>query len=827
MKPKLYPFQKTGVQKLEAFDGIALLADDMGLGKTIQAYTYAYNHPEARPIIVVCPASLKTQWAEEGKKWYGFSSVILSGQKPVIYPSYRKKDVVIINYDILKKWLPFLASLKAGIVILDEIHMVSGINSQRTKNCTYLCKAVDKRLGLSGSPMLSRPWELYPILHILRPDIWDSPFSFGMEYCEGEFDGEWKFKGAENLDKLHAQLRKHCFPWDTLVESELGQLPIGLIVDLELPIKVLTYATETACISWKQIRAYTRRASPSRLVRIQHQTGEVHCTPDHQIWTQAGYKRAKEIVSGDQLCVVLQQNSDFESDQQSPILQREMCSRAQSLTRRSTKENDGKAVGPYLQHRNKELQVVWDAIDRIDDKQAEVLLDKLRRFITREKCTIQKQTQSQEHYTAEEVQMVRKGDDQKGSTRSASQKEELHSVLQFTLFGNVSLVQDKNHRSYCERMENITMAETAAHSTKLAIEVAGSSYPNTEVNRKISEREALLSDVGPHTTRSEISNRSGWTNAPQQDPTISGQMESVPTEASRVELVAIYERCHRPGLEWSDAGDSVYDIEVEENHNFFANNILVHNCMIRRTKAEVLPDLPPKMRFIVPMEIEKPEEYMHAEMDLISWLSTYDIVKAQRAQRALRFVKFGYLKRLAAKLKMKMVLDWVDNYLKSTDRKLVVGAIHRKNWPSTIPLFEERYADRAVSIHGGKNSTERNEAKARFNEDPTCRMIVLQTLAGGVGLNLQGKGRDVALVELPWAPGHIKQLIDRTHRIGTLDTVNVYFLIAWATIEKRLCELLQNKQEVSDRILEGKIKTDESLSIFDELTLVMSKGEKS
>lgn len=450
--PTLYPFQVEGVQATHKFKGCVLNADDMGLGKTIQTVQYAYEVPSARPLLIVCPASLKTQWLEVTNDWYGMPTTILAGRKKIIYPSYRKKKCLIINYEILEQWMPFLLSVKPQIVAFDESHMISGINSLRTRLCTHLAKHIPKRQCLTGSPILNRPWELYPMLHICRPDIWNSPFSYGMEFCQAERDrGEYVFKGAENLQRLHYLLRKHV--------------------------------------------------------------------------------------------------------------------------------------------------------------------------------------------------------------------------------------------------------------------------------------------------------------------------------------------------------------------------------MIRRTKAEVLPQLPPKQRFIVPMEIDKPEEYAHAELDLIAWLGTYDMEKAQRAQRALRFVRFGYLKRLATKLKMRMALDWLDNYLKSTDRKLIIGAIHRNNWPNTIPVIEERYKGKVVSIHGGKTAAQRDVAKHQFNNDPKCRMIILQTQAGGVGLNLQGKGRDVAMIELPWAPGYVKQLIDRCHRIGTLDYVNVYFLIAAKTIERKLCELLQYKQEVSDRILEGVAVNDESLSIFDELML--------
>jgi SNF2 family DNA or RNA helicase len=66
---KLYPFQVAGVEFLNATEGSAMIADEMGLGKTVQALEYLYIHPEMRPAMIVCPASLKINWEREATKW--------------------------------------------------------------------------------------------------------------------------------------------------------------------------------------------------------------------------------------------------------------------------------------------------------------------------------------------------------------------------------------------------------------------------------------------------------------------------------------------------------------------------------------------------------------------------------------------------------------------------------------------------------------------------------------------------------------------------------------------------------------------------------------
>ena len=111
---------------LQAFEGRALLADEMGLGKTFQALLYAKRNKSARPIIVVCPASLKSNWAHEAWRLVGLQGEILEGRKPPANSARRLKPapLLIINYDILGGWLKHLRRLKPQLVILDEAHFI-------------------------------------------------------------------------------------------------------------------------------------------------------------------------------------------------------------------------------------------------------------------------------------------------------------------------------------------------------------------------------------------------------------------------------------------------------------------------------------------------------------------------------------------------------------------------------------------------------------------------------------------------------------------------------------------------------------------------------
>ena len=241
--------------------------------------------------------------------------------------------------------------------------------------------------------------------------------------------------------------------------------------------------------------------------------------------------------------------------------------------------------------------------------------------------------------------------------------------------------------------------------------------------------------------------------------------------------------------------------------------ILLSACMVRRTKEEVLKQLPSLRRQVVPLEIEDRAQYDHAERDLISWLASWDVRRAAKAALDLR-THFGYLKRLAAKLKMKSVFAWVDSFLEESDGKLLLGAIHRNKTP-IIPELVARYRHTAVQVHGGMTQKQRQSAVDQFRQDGNTRILVGQVQAAGVGLNLP-ECSTVAFCEFPWTPGACQQFWSRCHRLTSKSAVDVHFLIARDTIEERLCGLLQKKSRHLATVLDGAADVGD-LPLLDEL----------
>jgi SWI/SNF-related matrix-associated actin-dependent regulator of chromatin subfamily A-like protein 1 len=241
---------------------------------------------------------------------------------------------------------------------------------------------------------------------------------------------------------------------------------------------------------------------------------------------------------------------------------------------------------------------------------------------------------------------------------------------------------------------------------------------------------------------------------------------------------------------------------------------LKDTCMIRRTKEEVLKDLPPMSRIMVPIEIDAAgrKEYEAAEKDLIAWLKKTSILAAERAERAKGLAQYYYLKHLAVRLKIKHVVSWISDFLENSEGKLLVGTWHT----DIVSILHEKFEKISVVIDGRKSPKQKKDAEARFKTDPDCRILFGQIKAAGVGLNLP-EASTVMFAEIPWHPAALKQFAARAHRLNSKYPVSVYFLIAEKTIEHDLLKIIQRKSRDSDRILDGIMPRNATLDVYEEL----------
>lgn len=203
---ELTGYQHEGVLAIRQFRGKALLADEQGLGKTVQSLFWIRKIPKHRPVIIVAPASMKYTWQSEALLHFNMRTEVLEGRKP---RRGLPGDIVVLNYEILHAWLPVLLKAKPQCVVFDEISYCKNTTAQRTKAAIKLSKGVPSRLGLSGTPMVNRPIELWPVLKIIRPDIFPSKEEYAWRYCKPRYTPwGWQYTGATRTKELNQILRQ-------------------------------------------------------------------------------------------------------------------------------------------------------------------------------------------------------------------------------------------------------------------------------------------------------------------------------------------------------------------------------------------------------------------------------------------------------------------------------------------------------------------------------------------------------------------------------------------------------------------------------------------
>lgn len=201
IRGNLYPYQKIGVEFFINSGGRAMLCDEPGCGKTAQVLAYLV-HTKKKRSLVVCPASVKFSWESEVEKWTKLKSQVIDG-KTDFRTIDHDTNIVIANYDILKKQFNELMKMEWDCLIADESHFIKNNAAQRTKAFKAIAKNAKSLLLLSGTPVLSRPVELWNALQLMDEKKWTNYWDFTRRYCAGhQTRWGWEAKGATNLEEL-------------------------------------------------------------------------------------------------------------------------------------------------------------------------------------------------------------------------------------------------------------------------------------------------------------------------------------------------------------------------------------------------------------------------------------------------------------------------------------------------------------------------------------------------------------------------------------------------------------------------------------------------
>jgi hypothetical protein len=812
------PFQKEGITALLPRQH-TLLADEPGLGKTIQAIGVINATPSIKRVLIICPASLKTNWKNELMRWCHRPMTI-----HVISPGadWQPCDIVILNYEQVAKYRDCIDRVAWDLLICDE-----------------------------------------------------------------------------------------CFPAGTQVLTTAGFMAIDEIVNKRLPVLVASFNSLRNAVEWKPVIGFLRKKRDTSLVKITHENGSFICTANHPVWTKRGYVMATTLTCKDDLLTVPDVVLDCAArHKHCSILQSELCGdqyELQTICQTGNISRSGKTSC------DQDLRMVQSnfqfSIEGETESAKAVLPELLCSVMAHDASWTDREIPSSNYLSA--PWSIRN----ETARRFAAYETEQPNKKSSSVGKNK---QGQKRDDFPGAWRKWTSDQTANYASLSDWVTYGSSGTDGKSEKSIQVFTDLLqSRSGSQENKNR--NRNRRPQSPFKEMEILRSTQNIRVERSRVVSVEVLESGSERKPQGSSAKDQdVYCLEVKENHNFFADGVLVSNChylknskaartqavigkwadapadrvppinatrklwmtgtpilnrpkelwvavraldrnglgrdwhafhtrycaaykdvhgwqldgnsnldelqdrlrngiMVRRKKADVLKELPAKRRqvFLLPAESADARKMLELEKELAPVKEKLDKLRAEvealsvnqadlaykKAVQALEkaegvaFSDTARVRHQTALAKLPAAIDHLTNVLES-ESKVVVFAHHH----DVIDGLVEGLTEYGVVKIDGRDSVDRRQAAVEAFQNPAwnTRVIVGSIGAMGVGLTLTAASY-CGFVELDWVPGNMAQAEDRLHRIGQAESVLVQHIMLDGSFDGYMAATVVAKLRVIER----------------------------
>lgn len=858
LKRSLYHYQAQGVAYALKHKKV-IVGDEPGLGKTFQsiATLVAAN---VKCVLVICPATLKDNWVNEWRMNAGWSAIEITDRIKLSWGQYYRVGmckVFVVNYESLKKYF------------------VESIN-----------KPEDKPLRLN---------------HIKFRDTINL------------FD-------AVIIDELH-----RCFPFETKILTNRGWFEIGEIVENNrTDLLALSYDFSNNSLSLKSIKnVWKNEIRDRKLLKIKYNGGNLIATEDHEVYTYGGWKKkVSEIKSGDYLPLLQDAFLNEESwENNSEILFKKLLFKNNKLKSRDSKKN-----GQEQEKANDRKEVcflrkrVQGSFARNSIGGKKVLLKKLFCKVacktagnnSNKQNGIQKGKSKNKCYKANARPQIKANAFRKNEAKQSHAISRIEGKI-IKAFQREAVYGSKSRKWKFNRAAIDTKRSSRVIKGKLGI-----SNKDIASKRRFPQLPKLLQVRHSYTTFNAF-NRSRWAISQYSKSEKDGRIKNQNIEFVRVESIEVYQQADndRPS-NGSFRNKIVYDLEVADTHNYFANGILVSNCkssktmqsklvagickgkeyilgltgtpiqnkpadlwpqlgiiqqienfggykgfvdrycdgptqssnlkelnyllnkhcFYRRSKRDVLKDLPKLTRNIHKVSISNRTEYVKAENNFIEYLRE-NLQKTEgeidTALRGQAMVLIGILKKISARGKIEQVLEHIQE-VTDAGEKIVVFCWHKE-----IVDELKKHLPNAVTVVGSDPQEKRQAAVHDFQKCKKCntrlenhkdtghdfipsdtKVIICNIKSGGVGITLTASSR-VIHHELPWTAADCEQDESRCDRISQRFPVESGYFLGANTIDEYIYELIDKKRNIANQVT-GAVEEVET-NMVDEFINLFTKAK--
>ncbi len=261
--------------------------------------------------------------------------------------------------------------------------------------------------------------------------------------------------------------------------------------------------------------------------------------------------------------------------------------------------------------------------------------------------------------------------------------------------------------------------------------------------------------------------------------------------------------------------DTQWGRNIIKGKNLRELSTKLSNFIIRKTKEECL-DLPKKV-------VTK----YHFELD--DYVSEYntclkEIVKKNDTSKIAVERSIHLLNIITAKSKIKSIIKLVNDLIYE-DKKVVIFSSYKE----PLRMLKEEFENNSVLIDGSVPTHKRHDLIEKFKTDDDIKIFLGNMVAAGVGINLEN-ANDVIFVNFPFTVAELSQAVDRTHRIGQQNMVNVYYTICKGTVDEVIYRIIANKAEDINEVLNEADKEDFNnvpTELFKELLSEYERRERA
>jgi intein/homing endonuclease len=366
-----------------------------------------------------------------------------------------------------------------------------------------------------------------------------------------------------------------CFTYDTKIMTEFGEKNIGDIVENGLNVKILTYNHKNKIFEYKKINRWIRK-NKDTIYKIKLNNGLfIECTDNHKFYVKnKGYVRARELTTTDDLYMlseIINEKTDLEKNK---MLFKKLCLNYKEQNSPSKTERT---------KISKELCEMWEfdgIYNREENDVKNLLLSNLFehckgehfRSEEKKKRNYRKKwwmVKSNEKYSQEKPPFIK---------IIVSTNEKKQSNEKFGEFRkNEGKIKRKNIFIERGKRKNNTTTRNVISDVRERLDNG-----ITDINRKSKnfiQKFTTMLQSGFRKPEFENFNRNRWEISQNKKMEIFRQTKDKSIEFVRVEGIEILERgSYDKSTNVYSENTRVYDLEIEDNHNYFANNILVSNC---------------------------------------------------------------------------------------------------------------------------------------------------------------------------------------------------------------------------------------------------------